>query len=128
MPNAPSQVAKHTVQSHLEELDILGFTVIENVLPAEQIEVIRSKMDAIYEADIAHFGIEKLTAIRELGTLRFMMVADRYFLQLLAVPTVLTIMAPQLGPPCIVHSPHAITLLPQKPHSQAPLHPPYLRF
>ncbi len=128
MPNAPSQVAKHTLQSHLEELDILGFTVIENVLPAEQIEVIRSKMDAIYEADIAHFGIEKLTAIRELGTLRFMMVADRYFLQLLAVPTVLTIMEAQLGPACIVHLQNGIILLPQKQHQQAAFHQDYRRW
>ena len=74
MINAEPQTLAPALKQHLEELDILGFTVVENVLPAEQLSIIRSKMDALYDADIAHFGLERLTEAREVGTLRFMMV------------------------------------------------------
>src|SRR5690348_14852574 len=98
------------LEQHLEDLDIRGFTILPDVLSPEQVATTVRKMDALYEADIERYGMQQLLQIRELGTLRFMMASDRYFLELIAVPRVLEIMEALLGPACILHLQNGIIL------------------
>jgi ectoine hydroxylase-related dioxygenase (phytanoyl-CoA dioxygenase family) len=116
------------LQQHLEEINILGYTLVENVLTPEQLENTRQHMNDLQQAEIDRYGKEKLLQIRELGTLRFMMAADRYFLNLIAIPAVLEIMEALLGPACILHLQNGIILLPKSQHQQSAYHQDYRRW
>jgi len=116
-------------RNHLEELDLLGYTLVEGALPSSSLEPVRSKIDRLFELDLQEFGQTRLQELRELGTLRFPMVRDRYFLELLSHPAILEIIEALLGPSCILHLQNCIVLVPEKRHQQSAYHQdfrPYL--
>jgi ectoine hydroxylase-related dioxygenase (phytanoyl-CoA dioxygenase family) len=112
----------------LESLAIRGFVVLENVLEAEILAETRQRMDSLLAADRAKFGDAALLAAREMGTLRYMMAADSFFLGLLNLPPVMAIIEALLGEACIVHLQNGIVLLPNQPHQQAVYHQDYRRW
>ncbi len=116
------------LQSHLEELDILGYTLVPDVLSHDELAETRQRMDALCAADIQRYGKDQLLKIRELGTLRFMMASDPYFLKLIALPDVLEMMESLLGSACILHLQNGIVLLPEEQHQQAAYHQDYRRW
>lgn len=113
---------------YLEEIAIRGFTLIEEVLEAVELQIIRDKMDALLEADIQRFTREHLLAVREFGTLRFMMLGDRYFLGLINLRPVMNIIEALLGPTCILHLQNGIIPLLDETHQQSEFHQDYRRW
>ena len=116
------------IQKHLEEIAILGYTLVEDVLSPAELDATRKHMDALQQAEVDHYGREKLIELRELGTLRFMMARDRYFLDLINLPAILKMMDALLGSACIVHLQNGIILLSSAQHQQASFHQDYRRW
>ena len=65
-----------------EEISILGYTIINDVLSEIELEVIRAKLDKAYEIQENQFGKEKLKQINEEYLVRCPLLHDEVFLQL----------------------------------------------
>lgn len=117
-----------TQEQHIEEIEIRGFTVVPDVLPQDELPIIREKLDALVQLDIEKFTREHLLSIKELGTLRFMMANDRYFLSLLNIRKVMDIIEQLLGEASILHLQNGIVLIPSETHQQGAWHQDYRRW
>lgn len=111
-----------TIDDQVERLRSDGFVLVENAVDPQTLAAAREKLDELHEADLAEFGEEALLAMREFGTLRFPMVRDRFFLDLIDLRTVMPLVERFLGPTCILHLQNGIVLFPSATHQQAAFH------
>lgn len=110
------------VERYLEELRINGYALVPNVLDAARLADIRARLDAIHELDQRRFGTQALMEMREFGTLRFPMVDDRAFLELLNLQPVMEIVERVVGPTSILHLQNGIVLFPTESHQGMAFH------
>lgn len=118
-PNAmPDAIARYQ-----EELDVLGYTVIEDALDTAQLEAWRQRIDAVYAVQEAEFGgREALTAIGEQDLCRAPLIYDEAFVQLASTPAVLELMRRVLGDWYILNLQNAIINRPDERHHQTAWH------
>src|ERR1700730_12275709 len=76
----------------VEEIRQIGYTVIPSGYSAEELQLIREKLDAVYATQIEELGGEdKLKAINDTNVARCMVEYDHYFVKLAAHPRLLSI-------------------------------------
>ena len=71
------------LESHLEELDIVGFTILPNVLKESELVECRERVEKVYREQEEKFGRQSLETINELNVARCLLAYDEYFLNLL---------------------------------------------
>jgi ectoine hydroxylase-related dioxygenase (phytanoyl-CoA dioxygenase family) len=106
----------------LERLRNEGFVLIEDAVDAATLAIARRKLDELQRLDVEEFGADALLAMGEYGTLRFPMVRDRFFLELIDLPSTLPLVERVLGPACILHLQNGIVMFPARRHQQAAFH------
>jgi ectoine hydroxylase-related dioxygenase (phytanoyl-CoA dioxygenase family) len=99
---------------HLENLEIKGYCVIENVLSKEECATISEKMDSLNSAQIDRFGEARLHELRDYGILRDMLLHDSYFRDLAIHPTVMSVVERVIGPTAILHVQNGLVLESQR--------------
>lgn len=118
------------VDSHIEELQINGFSVLENILDADQLTLCRIKLDEIYEIQKKQFGEKNLEKINEQNLVRCPLLYDEFFLNLATNSRVLEIVKMMIGDYLILHLQNGIINKPNEEHHQSSWHRdlPYQNF
>lgn len=114
----------------LEELQINGYSVLENILNETELTEVRLRLDTVYEKQVSGFGLENLEKINEKNTVRSPLVYDDYFLQIAVNPKILEIIENILGSYYILHLQNGIINKPNEMHHQTSWHRdlPYQNF
>jgi ectoine hydroxylase-related dioxygenase (phytanoyl-CoA dioxygenase family) len=106
-----------------EEFKTQGYTILENVLNAEQINYGRTSLDNIYQQQELKFGRENLTAINELDVARCPLVYDEFFLKAMVLNNPVTsFIRYHLGDYFVLHLQNGIINRPDVPHHQSSWH------
>ena len=105
-----------------EEISILGYTIINDVLSEKELEVIRTKLDDAYEIQQSQFGKEKLAEINEAYLVRCPLLHDNVFLQLAINKKVLEFVESILGNYFILHLQNGIINMPKDIQHQSSWH------
>lgn len=111
------------IQHHLEEIDILGYTVVEDVLTPEEVATVRSKILDIYEQqkqETAPFF--DLTETDENNIARAPFIYDDYFYKLLDHPTIIPIVEKVLGNYYVLFGQNGVIVHPELEHSMGRWH------
>jgi ectoine hydroxylase-related dioxygenase (phytanoyl-CoA dioxygenase family) len=120
----PPAVLESDADRCLEELAIVGFTVIENVVPAAELAVIRTKLDRAYQAQRAEAreaGFE-LESIQEENQVRAPLCYDDHFLELARQPKVIDVIRRALGNYFLIHLQIGIINMPSTTNRQSVWH------
>ncbi|HUJ75398.1 MAG TPA: phytanoyl-CoA dioxygenase family protein [bacterium] len=122
--------SESAVDFHKERLEILGYTILRDVVGADQVAKIRSGMDAAYARHEATMGREQLAEIKELDVLRGPLVSDDQFLALAATPAVLNLVREVVGDYIVLNQQNCVINRPQTGHHQTSWHRdlPYQNF
>lgn len=118
------------LESALEELRILGYTVLPQVLDAEALHTARQKLDLLLARQEEALGREALAAINELNLVRCPLAYDEFFLHMATQPRVLEAAAAALGHYYILHLQNGIINQAHEAHHQSSWHRdlPYQEF
>ena len=72
---------KNAADAHAEELQILGYTILEDVLSEEKLQYVRAKVDEIYAMQVEEIGGEEvLIRINDSNNARCLLAYDSVFL------------------------------------------------
>lgn len=81
-----------------EEIRIAGYSVVEGVLSEAELQIVRHKLDEIYEVQTREIGGEKqLERMNDTNVVRLLLAYDEYFLKLATNVTVLAVVGKLLG-------------------------------
>ncbi len=119
------------LEQRLEELTIIGYTIIEEVLTSQVLETARLKLDEVYRQQEEDFGREYLARINELNLARCPLAYDEFFLQLATQEQVIEIVHKAIGGSYILlHLQNGIISMPDEEHHQSAWHRdlPYQEF
>ena len=95
---SPQTVLDGAVDAHVEELAIRGFTVIPDVVPANELADIRKRLDAIYEIQKAEpGGAFTLEDVQEENQVRAPLCYDEKFVDIARNERVIDIVRRCLG-------------------------------
>jgi len=89
---------KDMLDQYQEEILRNGYTIIENVLSEKQLQILRKKMDELYDKQAQEVGGEE--ALREIGdsdSVKHLLVLDEMFLPLVSSEIMLSIVQRLLG-------------------------------
>jgi ectoine hydroxylase-related dioxygenase (phytanoyl-CoA dioxygenase family) len=112
-------VADDEVAQCVEEIGMRGFTIIKDLLPAEELTVWREKIDRIYERQEKEFGREALAAIQEIDICRPPLMYDFEFIKLATHQHFLPIILAFLVDWFVLNLQNAIINRPNKGHHQS---------
>ncbi len=120
----------HLIDYHIEELQINGYSLLENVLNSEELVDCRVKLDAVYETQKEQFSEEKLKSINENNLVRCPLIYDDFFLNIATNSRVLELIEAMLGDYFILHLQNGIINKPNEEHHQSAWHRdlPYQNF
>lgn len=118
------------IDRYVEEIKIRGFTVVENVLTADELAVTREKIDATYLLQEAETGAELLEAIEEKNALRCPLAYDEMFLEIATKSVILAIIERMIGNYFILNQQNVAISYPNQKHHQSSWHRdlPYQNF
>lgn len=121
---------QNSIDFHIEELKINGFSVLENVLNVEQLKNCRLKLDEVYQTQLTAFGEENLVKIKEQNIARAPLVYDEFFLDIACNERVLSVVEAMIGNYFILHLQNGIINKPNEEHHQSSWHRdlPYQNF
>ncbi len=108
---------------HKEELDILGYTVIENVLSKEELETIKKKVFEVY--DLQRKETEpffNLDDTEERNIARVPFIYDDYFYNFIDHPKVMPLIREMLGNYYVLFGQNAVIVEPEVTHSMSRWH------
>lgn len=109
-------------EENLESLQRNGYFIVENVLNEKELNVIRTKMDAVWKKQLNRYGTSLLEKIGEYGVLRSLMTDDSYFYSLIVRPEIMRYTSLTVGESAILHSQNGIVIYPERQHNQAQYH------
>ncbi len=90
--------ASSEVDQGVEEIKLLGYTIVPDALTAAELDSAREKIDRIYDKQLEEIGGEQqLAAINDTYTARCLLAYDEYFLSVATNPNVLSIVEGFLG-------------------------------
>ncbi|MNL06453.1 Phytanoyl-CoA dioxygenase (PhyH) [compost metagenome] len=123
-------ILQSSLDLHIEELQINGFSILENVLNSVELSNCRVKLDSIYEKQKEQFSEEKLKKINEQNLVRCPLVYDDFFLNIATNTRVLEIIKKMIGDYFILHLQNGIINMPKEEHHQSSWHRdlPYQNF
>jgi ectoine hydroxylase-related dioxygenase (phytanoyl-CoA dioxygenase family) len=111
------------IDRSVEEIRILGYSVIAGMLSESQLLIIRSKLDEVYDAQVREIGgEERLSEINDDDVVRLLLAYDDYFLQVAAIPAVLAIVERLLGDYFIIGQQNGIINQPGRENYQISWH------
>jgi len=117
------RVISDRADTHVEELQLLGYTVIPSVLTDSALDGWRAKIDAIYhQQENAFGGAQALEQIQERDMCRCPLLYDHSFIDLAAQPIVMQIVHKILGEWAILSLQNAIINRPGTTHHQGTWH------
>lgn len=106
-----------------EEIRSLGYTIVDGAIPADELPMVRAKIDSIYARQIEEIGGEsRLRQMNDADLARCLVAYDDYFLRLATHPRVLGITRKLLGENFILMSQNAIINRPSNEHYQVTWH------
>lgn len=105
----------------VEEIDVLGYTILSDVLDSAQLAEIRTRINAIYRRQSEQFGEERLQEIGDQGTARALLLHDEYFAELAVQPRIVQLVETLLGKYFILSLQNAI-LNNERTHPQVAWH------
>ena len=108
---------------HAEEVRNLGYTVVESGFSPAELQMIREKIDTIYEQQVREIGGEKeLERMHDADLARCLVGYDDYFLNLAIHPAVMEVTRRLMGEHFILMSQNAIINRPSDEHYQVTWH------
>ena len=110
------------LEKHLEEISILGYTVLENILPGEDLVTCRKKLDELLTVQEKETGKEELKKISELNLVRCPLAYDDYFLKPAVHEKVLEVIRNTVGNYFVLHLQNGIINMPNEEHHQSSWH------
>jgi ectoine hydroxylase-related dioxygenase (phytanoyl-CoA dioxygenase family) len=126
------RVDKDALDVHVQEVQMLGYTVLEPAVPAERLAAWRSSIDRILgELAAESGGVDALQRIGEADTVRALLAYDGSFLDIATDPQLIEICKRLLGDYFILMLQNGVVNQPaQQPHHQAAYHRdlPYQHF
>jgi len=120
--NVRQTVADDEVAKSVEEITLRGFTIITDLLTAEELIGWREKIDRIYEKQEIEFGREALGAIQELDICRAPLLYDFEFIGLAIHQRFLPIIRAFLGDWFVLNLQNAIINRPNQVQHQSAWH------
>ena len=108
-----------SLSSHLEEITIQGYTIIENLLNDEDLSKSIEKLDKIYHEQLTQFGEENLKKIKEQNLVRSPLVYDDFFLSIVLKDPIIEIVKHFLGEYFIINQQNGIINMPGEDHHQS---------
>ena len=119
----PQRVLDTPLDGKLEELSIMGFTVIENVVGAPELEVLRTKLDRTYQAQREEAeGEFSLESIQEENQVRAPLCYDEHFLEIARNDRIIDPVRRTLGNYFLIHLQIGIINVPNTENRQAVWH------
>jgi ectoine hydroxylase-related dioxygenase (phytanoyl-CoA dioxygenase family) len=119
------------VDKSVEEICVSGYTVVPDVLSESEVEIVRRKLDEIYQLQAEEIGGEgRLGEINDVNLVRLLLAYDDYFLEVATKPAVLEIIRRLLGEYFILNQQNGIINLPRQENAQISWHRdlPYQHF
>jgi ectoine hydroxylase-related dioxygenase (phytanoyl-CoA dioxygenase family) len=111
------------IESIVEEIEINGYTVIDSGITAENLEILREKIDAIYVKQTEEIGGEEnLLAINDANVARHLLAYDDEFIKLATLPLVDKVVTKLLGEFYVLMSQNALINKPSNDHYQTTWH------
>ena len=107
---------------HLENIERLGYTVVEDVISSAECKIIASKLDRIDDEQLRDYGIDRLKALNEIGIIRALIEKDDYFGNLILNQIVFGLVSKILGDTAIIHLQNGIVVNPEIKHGQSHFH------
>jgi len=117
-----SNKLKSTKEKHLEEFNILGYTVIDNVLSDNHLEIIRKEIDHVYELQKKEIGVSILKKINEENLVRLPLAYSEVFKDIAGFEGLREYLKTILGDFYILHLQNAIINMPSEEHHQSSWH------
>src|SRR5438477_2306866 len=106
-----------------EEIRNIGFTVVESGFSADELQLIRQKIDDIYEQQVREMGSEDvIKRINDADLVRCIIGYDDYFLTLATHPLIMAVTRKLLGENFILMAQNAIINRPAEEHYQVTWH------
>lgn len=121
-PGFKQNSADSDLEYHLENLEILGYSVIKNVLSSEEAGNIADLLSKLYEKQDAEFGKERLKELNESEVHRGLLVEDEIFMQMASAPRILEIVHALIGESAILNLQNASCAKPGSKHYQSAWH------
>lgn len=118
----PSRGQLNEIESHVEELSLLGYSVMTDAVAADALPAWRQRIDDNYEKQLREFGAERLESIGELDVCRAPLLQDETFIDLAMHPKVLEVVRHILGDWFILNLQNAIINRPGRIHHQSAWH------
>jgi len=126
------RVDKDVLDVHVQEIQMIGYTLLEPAVPAERLSAWRESIDGILRNQAAESGgIEALNRIGEADTVRALLAYDSSFLEIATDARLIEICKRLLGEYFILMLQNGVVNRPiQQPHHQAAYHRdlPYQHF
>lgn len=110
------------VDRHVEEITLLGYTVVPDVFSSSELDGWRDKIDVVYAAQEGQFGKDALISIQELDICRAPLLYDFSFIELASHKKIIAIVERFLGDWFILNLQNAIINRPNTPHRQSAWH------
>ena len=108
---------------YAEEIRNIGFTVVESGFSVDELQLIRQKIDDIYEQQVREVGGEDvIKRINDADLVRCIIGYDDYFLALATHPLIMAVTRKLLGENFILMSQNAIINRPAEEHYQVTWH------
>jgi ectoine hydroxylase-related dioxygenase (phytanoyl-CoA dioxygenase family) len=105
-----------------KEFNVDGYTILKNILPSEDVVILKNKLKKIQQIQINEFGLDKIKTINEQGSVRCPLLYDDYFLDLLTIPQIMKCVESILGDYYILSLQNSIIVEPNKNHHQSFYH------
>lgn len=118
----PQTISETDVEKYIEELNILGYTVIENVLDSTELKAFETKVLQLYDKVEAEYGKEYLQGIKEANVVRTPLQYDDLFLELPKKQIIRDIATAALGENYSLHLQNAIINKAENIHHQRSWH------
>lgn len=107
----------------IEEIHILGYSVVPDVLIEEELQTIRDKLDQIHEVQLKELGDEQaLAQINEKDLIRLLLAYDDYFVGTATNPIVLGVVGGLLGDYYVISQQNGIMNRPDRQNYQTSWH------
>lgn len=106
----------------LEEVDIVGYSIVEDVLSLKKVEIFKQVLDEAWKKQIKETGEEKLKSLNEWGTVRALIFYNQMFSELIRHRLVMEVISKTVGETAILHLINGTISFPNYSYHQANLH------
>jgi ectoine hydroxylase-related dioxygenase (phytanoyl-CoA dioxygenase family) len=117
-----SAVISDEMDYHLEEFRHLGYTILENVIPDDSLEILRNELQRVYKEQEQTFGQENILKINEKNMARAPLCYSDAYLELATNEIIINYVKKVLGNYFILHLQNGIINMPNEEHHQSSWH------